>query len=331
MRRHLVVTAGLAVLLVSGVTVAFALRPLDPHGQPRIVTIPPGASSSQIGDLLAGAGLIRRSTDFVLMVRLRGLTRSLHEGEYQLSPAIGLLGIGDILARGDVLQHAITIPEGFTAAEIIDVLARDGLGDRDRLQTLVRTGATMFEYDFLRGLPTTSLEGYLYPDTYRIPRQLPERTIIKIFLDRFAQMVLPRWSAHPGTRYSLHEMLTIASLVEREAKMPAERPLIAGVLHNRLRRGWPLEVDATVLYALGRHKVVVTYHDLKVDSPYNTYLHLGLPPGPIANPGLAAIEAALVPAQTDYLFYVARPDGSHAFSKTFQEHIAATRRYRKSP
>ncbi len=331
MSRRVAVTAGLlAVLVVSGLVGADALRPLDPHGQPRIVTIPPGASSAQIGDLLVAAGLVRRTTDFVVLVRVRGLTRSLHEGEYQLSPAMGLLEIGDVIARGLVVQHAITIPEGFTAADIIDVLVREGLGERARFTELVRNGTTLFDYEFLHGLPTSSLEGYLYPDTYRIPRHLPERTVIGLFLDRFAQVVFPRWRTQRGGP-SLHEIMTIASLVEREAQVPTERPLIAGVLNNRLQRGWRLEVDASVLYALGRHKAVVTYEDLKVASPYNTYLHSGLPPGPIANPGLAAIEAALFPAQTDYLFYVARPDGSHAFSKTFQEHLAATRRYRKSP
>ena len=318
----------LVVMLVgAGVVVAGALRPVDPAGSPRVIFILRGASSADIGRRLEDAGLIRRSLDFVFAVRVRGLSHSLREGEYRLSPAMRLLEIVDTIARGDVVLHTITIPEGFTADEIVELLAQSGLGDRQRLRDRVRRGAHTFDADFLRDLPVASLEGYLFPDTYRIPRSLSEREVLSLFLDRFAQAVLPVWRVH-GAGHPLHEIVTIASLVEREAKVPTERGLIAGVLYNRLRRDWRLEVDATVLYALGRHKSVVTNEDLKVDSPYNTYLHPGLPPGPIANPGLAAILAALVPVSTDYLFYVARPDGSHAFSKTLQEHLAAIRRYR---
>ncbi len=333
MRRTVALSAGILALLLAagGALVAGAVRPIDPHGQPQIVTIPSGASPGEIGQLLVASGLIRRSADFVLLVRVRGWSRSLHEGDYQLSPTMGLLEIGNVLVHGKALEHAVTIPEGFTVTEITEALVLDDLVDYTRFLDLAQRGAAGFDYDFLRGLPTHSLEGYLYPDTYRIPRHLPERQVIAVFLDRFAQVVLPRWRARADPGTTLHEIVTIASLVEREAKIPAERPLIAGVIYNRLRRGWRLEVDATVLYAIGYHKPIVTYDDLKVDSPYNTYLHWGLPPGPIANPGLPAIEAALAPAATDYLFYVARPDGTHAFSKTFADHLAAVRRYRKKP
>ncbi len=304
---------------------------MDLHGQPRIVTIPPGASSAEIGRILVAAGLIRRSTDFIVLVRVRGWARSLHEGDYRLSPAMGLLEIGETLVYGKPVEHAVTVPEGFTIPEIAEALVAEDLVDRTRFLDLAQRGAAAFDYDFLRGLRTSSLEGYLYPDTYRMPRHLSERKVIGVFLDRFAQVVLPRWRAHAGAGVTLHEIVTIASLVEREAKVPAEQPLIAGVIYNRLRRGWRLEVDASVLYALGYHKATISYEDLKVNSPYNTYLYPGLPPGPIANPGLPAIEAALTPAVTDYLYYVARPDGSHEFSKTFADHLAAVRRYRKAP
>ncbi len=319
------------VVVVSGVIAIEMLRPVDRHGQPKIVSIPAGASLAEIGHLLATAGLIRRSSDFVVVMRVRGWGRSLHEGDYQLSPAMGLLEIGDALVQGRVVEYNVTIPEGFTVAEIAETLERDALVDRQQFMSLAEDGGAEFQYDFLRGRPVLSLEGYLYPDTYRIPRHLPARKAIRIFLDRFAQVVVARWNAQLEPKSTLHEVITIASLVEREAKVPGEQPLIAGVLYNRLRRGWRLEVDATVLYALGRHKTTVTYEDLKIDSPYNTYRYAGLPPGPIASPGLAAIEAALAPAQTDYLFYVARPDGTHEFSKTFAEHLAAVRRYRIQP
>lgn len=327
LRSRILAAAVLALALAGAGAAAAALRPLDPHGTPRIVFIPPGASSAGIGRALASAGVIRRAGDFVITVRLRGVDRDLREGEYRLSPAMGLLQIVDTIARGDVVLHTITVPEGFTAQEIADLLARAGLGERARLAAIVRAGARTLDVEFLSLLPVASLEGYLFPDTYRIPRHLSEREVIRLFVERFAEVALPQWRAHGGGR-PLHEIVTMASLVEREARVPAERPLIAGVLYSRLRKGWPLEVDATVLYALGRHKPVITFQDLKVDSPYNTYLHVGLPPGPIANPGLAAIDAALRPAFTGYLFYVARADGSHVFSRTLAEHLAAVRRFR---
>lgn len=321
----------MALLLVGGaVVVANALRPVDPNGTARVVYIPPGVTSREIGRRLESAGLVRRASDFVLAVRLRGLSRSLQEGEYRLSPAMGLLEIVDAIASGNVVLYRVTVPEGLTAEETVEALAAQGLGDRAVLLDIVQQQAHTYNYEFLRSLPVPSLEGYLFPDTYSIPKHLPEREVIKLFLDRFAEVVLPLWRER-GDGRSPHQVMTVASLVEREAKVPAERPVIAGVLYNRLRRGLRLEVDATVLYALGRRKPVVTYEDLKINSPYNTYIHAGLPPGPIASPGLASIEAALTPASTDYLFYVAKPDGSHAFSRTFAEHLAAVRRYRSRP
>ncbi len=321
---------GVVILALGAAAVASVVRPLDPAGRARIVVIPPGASSRDIGRLLQSSGMVRRGSDFVLAVRVRRLTRSLQGGEYLLSPAMSLLDIVDTVARGQVVLHAMIIPEGFTAAEIVQTLVDLRLGERARLEAIVSRGADMFPHEFLRQLPTRSLEGYLFPDTYRLPRGLPEREVIRAFVDRFEQVVMPLWQAQ-GAGRSLHEAITMASLVEREAQRPEERALIAGVLTNRLRRGMRLEVDATVLYALGRHKSVVTFKDLEVRSPYNTYRHAGLPPGPIASPGVEAITAALSPGITDYLFYVARPDGSHVFSRTYQEHLAAIRRYRRAP
>ena len=265
--------------------------------------------------MLRSAGVVRRSSHFVLAVRARRLTRALQGGEYALSPSMTLLDIVDIISRGQVMLHPVTIPEGFTAVEIVGVLVQEGLGDRARLAEIAARGAALFPHDFLHWTPVRSLEGYLFPDTYRLPRGIPERDVIRALLDRFGQVVVPMWQAG-GRGRSLHEVVTMASLVEREARLPQEQALIAGVLYNRLRRGMRLEVDATVL---------------GVDSPYNTYRHAGLPPGPIANPGLAAIRAVLAPVATNYLYYVARPDGSHVFSRTYQEHLAAIRRYRSVP
>lgn len=323
--------AAAAVLLAASALWAgtrAVLSPADPAGTDRIVTIRRGTTAPEIGAMLRNEGIIRSAVAFTLAARFRGVAQSLQEGEYRLSPAMPLLRIVEALARGEVVLHAITIPEGYTAEQIVHALTRAGLGEAVSLRALVRGGAGEFDYDFLRGVPGGGLEGYLFPDTYLLPRLLDAREVIRRFLAQFADTVVPLWR-EAGTTRSLHEIVTIASMVEREARTAGDQPLIAGVVYNRLARGWRLEVDATVLYALGEHKPVVTYEDLKVDSPYNTYLHAGLPPGPIASPGLGAIRAALHPARTEYLFYVARPDGSHAFSRTLTEHLANVRRYRR--
>ena len=316
----------LAAVLWAGVRTALA--PVDPNGSERVVVIRRGTTTREIGLQLRAAGLVRSASYFTLAARLRRVAHSLREGEYRLSPSMPLLRIVDILARGEVVLHPVTIPEGFTADQVARTLARAALGDAGRLRALVRSGAGQFEYDFLKGAAGGSLEGYLFPDTYLLPRFLDEREVVRRFLAEFDRTVVPLWR-EAGMPRPLHEIVTVASLVEREARVPGDRELIAAVIYNRLARGWRLEVDATVLYALGEHKAIVTYQDLKVDSPYNTYLHAGLPPGPIANPGVGAIRAALRPARTDFFFYVARPDGSHAFSRTLSEHLANVRRYRR--
>jgi UPF0755 protein len=180
------------------------------------------------------------------------------------------------------------------------------------------------------GLPKgRSLEGYLFPDTYQVPLGADERALIRLQWERFGQIWSPLAKQYQ-TKLSRHEVVTLASLIEREAKVDADRRPISGVLRNRLERGLRLEVDATILYALGQHKSRLLYRDLEVDSPYNTYRHAGLPPGPIANPGRASLEAALNPAQTDCLYYVARSDGTHIFSRTLAEHNRAKREIRRT-
>jgi UPF0755 protein len=316
----------LAVALWAGARIVLA--PVDPDGTERVVVIRRGTTTSEIGKQLQDAGLVRSAFHFTLAARIRRAAHSLREGEYRFSPSMPLLRIVDVLARGEVVLHPVTIPEGFTADQVARTLARAGLGDANRLRALVRSGAGQFEYNFLEGASGGSLEGYLFPDTYLLPRFLDEREVVRRFLAEFARTAVPLWRG-AGMPRSLHEIVTVASIVEREAQVPGDRELIAGVIYNRLARGWRLEVDATVLYALGEHKAIVTYEDLKVDSPYNTYLHAGLPPGPIANPGVGAIRAALHPARTEFFFYVARPDGSHAFSRTLSEHLSNVRRYRR--
>ncbi len=330
MRLTGIVIAG-AVFLAAAASATLwrEIRPASAAGQTRTVVISSGESTWQIGQRLAGAGVVRSAWAFVAAARLRGATSRLRHGEYALSPAQSALQIVDVLTRGETVLHRVTVPEGYTVRQVADLLAEAGLADRERFLDLALRGGRRLARATLEDLPIDSLEGYLFPDTYLLTRELDEAAILGRLLDRFDAAVGPDIRAAARARgLTLHQLLTVASMVEREARVPEERPVIAGVIYNRLRQGMRLEIDATVLYALGHHKTVVTAADLDVDSPYNTYRHDGLPPGPIANPGLPSIVAAAGPAEVPYLYYVLKPDGRHHFSRTLREHLEAIRRYR---
>lgn len=316
------------LLAASAGVVWWQVRPVG-EGTARTVVIPPGTTTREIGERLASAGLVRGPRVLMIAALVRGATGRLRHGEYAFAPSQSALEIVDILVRGESILHRVTIPEGFTVRQIADAFTGAGLVDRHRFLDLALRGGRSLARPTLAELPIDSLEGYFFPDTYALPRGLDEAAVIGHLLDRFDAMVGPDVRAAARARgLTLHHLLTVASMIEREARVPGERAVIAGVIYNRLTRGLRLEIDATVLYALGRHKEVLTTADLAVPSPYNTYRHVGLPPGPIANPGLASIAAAAAPADVSYLYYVRRPDGSHQFSRTFQEHRDAVRRYR---
>lgn len=327
--RRVRVALLLAFVAVAGGTWAYAHWALGaPAGASAIhLVIPPGTSTLQIGELLRERDLVRDAWVFRLLVAWRGLEGRLQAGEYRFASGEGIHQILDRLAGGDVVLHRVTIPEGYTVAQIAEALARRGLVDRDRFLRLTRK-----DYRFwvpqMRGNASGSLEGYLFPDTYLLPLGLAEERVIHLMVDRFRAAAGSLLEDPLPMGLTPHEVVTVASLVEREARMDPERARIAGVIYNRLRRGMLLQVDATVLYALGRHQEVVLYRDLEVDSPYNTYRYPGLPPGPIASPGLASMLAAVRPESHDYLYYVARPDGFHVFSRTLEEHNRAIRAIR---
>ena len=292
------------------------------------VMIPRGASAGEIAGILAEKKLIRNSTAFRILVRISGKGADLKPGAYQLSTDMTPGRILDMIAKGEVSSQWITFPEGYTISRIAERLQEEGFARKDRFLELAGSSGQSFQTNFPK--QGESLEGYLFPDTYLIPSGASEEVIIGEMLDAFQHKVADSLSSDlSGSGMNWHQVITVASLIEREARVPKDRPLVAAVIYNRLRKNMRLEIDATVLYALGEHKDRVLYRDLEVDSPYNTYRNFGLPPGPIANPGLASIKAALHPAQVDYLFYVARPDGSHIFSRTLDEHIRAKQTARR--
>jgi UPF0755 protein len=314
-------------LFVAGAWVWFALNGPAGSGDqtaPRVVLIRPNTSSFGIATALKEAGIIRSRLGFLAAAIMRGAHRRLLPGEYEFDRQVSLLEVVRRLEQGRGLVHRVTIPEGLAAQQIAQLLGERGLVDRDRFLRLLRDRALLQGY----GVEADSLEGYLFPDTYRLVKGQGEDAIIHRMVRRFHEMFGPEEQARADELgMPVREVVTLASLIEREAKVPQERPLISAVFHNRLRVRMPLQSDPTVLYALSRFSGRLTKANLQAPSPYNTYVNHGLPPGPIANPGRASITAALYPAATRYLYFVSKNDGTHAFSKTLREHEVLVRRY----
>lgn len=292
------------------------------------VTIPAGATARRIGEILAAEGLITSARPFVWYCKLHGLDGKLRAGEYLLRSEDGIPALARKLAAGEVYVVKFTVPEGCDIKKTARIIAAAGICPAEEFIAAASAPGA----DPRVAAPT--LEGYLFPDTYEAPAGTGAKGVIKIMTDRFFQVMGPEAGERAAAAgRTLHEVVTVASIVEREALRPEEKPLVAAVFYNRLKKGMKLESCATVIYARDRQPGRLTVEDLKVDSPYNTYRHAGLPPGPICSPGKEALLAALDPADVDYLFFVSNGDGTHTFSRTFAEHLAAraaARRRQKS-
>lgn len=336
-RRKIFLFAFISVMVVTAVLLALFFKalliPVNPAEKDRnvVVAIPPNASCSDIAGKLYEAGLTRGPEVFNLYARYKGIAGELKPGEYVFNPGQSLTEIAGTLVSGPRDIIPFTMPEGYNLNQLTEMLSSKGLIDREKFNRALARGN--FNYPFLAGLPANArrLEGYLFPDTYYIGSKTTEEEIINFMLQRFNKELvkLNYLEKVREIGLTLNQAVTIASMVEREARVDAERPLIAGVIMNRLGRNMPLQIDATVQYALGGHREKIYYKDLEVNSPYNTYRHPGLPPGPIASPGEASLQAVIKPARTDYLYYVAKPDGTHAFSKTLDEHNVNKAKYIK--
>jgi UPF0755 protein len=326
-RRVVLWTIGsLAILAAVIGCAAWWMADLDEAmpAHPVTLVVAAGASVADIGRQLAGAGVIRSAAAFDALVRLRGGGRDIQAAEYTFAPHSSLRTVVGVLDAGGTPSTIwITIPEGFTAEQIGAALQARGIGTQAEFEAVVRTTDLRFDTSYSRGL-----EGYLFPDTYQLRRDATPRDAAFTMTAQFMRE-LPRDYRQAARRLGLTvpQIVTAASLVEREAKAASERPIMAGVYYNRLRRGMPLQVDATIEYALPHHKAALSFGDLKLDSPYNTYMYPGLPPTPIANPGRASLTAAFHPAVTDYLYYVYKGNGHHQFSRTLDEQQAAERRF----
>jgi UPF0755 protein len=326
----------LLIALVCAALAAYAVY--DPIGPPAgtsdnaatYVDIAPGTGSQAIATQLQQAGVLRNRCAFLLLRTVKG--GKLIAGEYRFNHPAPATEVYARLARGDVYTIPLTIPEGYNLFDIAQAVESAGLGSRDAFLAAERSNTNLIA-DLAPSAP--SLEGYLFPDTYRFARHVPPSQILATMVKRFRQVAAqlnltsnlePRTSNLPTT-------ITLASLIEKEVSQDSERPLVASVFQNRLAQGMPLATDPSVIYAAlleNRYRGAIYASDLQSDSPYNTYRHTGLPPGPICNPGIAALKAALAPASTDYLYFVADAQGHSRFSATLKQHSQQVQTYRSA-
>ncbi|QGT98908.1 Murein endolytic transglycosylase MltG [Candidatus Syntrophocurvum alkaliphilum] len=302
--------------------------PVDPEDKTfKLVTIPENSTAPKVAEILKSHDLVHSESAFLNYCRKHGLDSKLQAGNYNLSRSQSVKEISDIISKGKVVTVTFTIPEGYTVQQIGKLLVDSGMYEKDDWNKALEAE---YNYSFLPNCANinTKLEGFLFPDTYVISESTSSEQTLNLMLSTFKQIWDEEYTELAEKKgLSVKEAITIASLIEKEATVDNERAKIAGVIYNRLEKGMLLQIDAAVLYALGEHKNQVLYEHLEVDSLYNTYKYTGLPPGPIASPGKASIEAALNPEDHSYLYYVHKGDGTHHFSKTHTEHINARIKY----
>jgi UPF0755 protein len=320
------VMAIVIVVVIGAASVWFRDAVYGDRSQPAASTVyivPPGATLTDVADGLQRAGVLAHPIAFRILARLRGDEAAVQTGQFAFPAHQTSDEILQRLTTGTADAVWVTFPEGFTARQIGQRLGKRSLANAVAFEHYA--GHTGLDVD---GTRTPSLEGYLFPSTYLLPVGSSPERIANILTDQFFRELPPDAAVRAGhLGLTVPQVITIASLIEREAQADDERPLMAGVYYNRLRAGMPLEVDATIEYVFPEHHTVITRRDLEIDSPYNTYRHTGLPPTPIANPGKASIDAAFAPVASQYLFYVYKGNGHHAFAKTLEEHNANVARY----
>ena len=289
----------------------------------KFVLLRPGYSTRRIGNELKNAGVIRSSTAFLLWHYFHR-ARSLKAGEYLFERSADVREVHNRLARGDIYVHTVVIPEGYTMFDVAQAVQDAGLGTRGEFLNLARSDVTLIaDLD----PHATSLEGYLFPDTYQFTRAQNLSEVVREMVKRFR-----REATALGLNSDVHRIVTMASIVEKETAVPEERPMVAGVYYNRLEKRIALDADPSIIYAKlldGTYQGTLHHEDMQVNSPYNTYRRIGLPPGPIGNPGRSALEAAMHPASSEYYYFVSDGNGRHRFARSLDEHnrnVGALRR-----
>ncbi|MGE0361844.1 MAG: endolytic transglycosylase MltG [Vicinamibacterales bacterium] len=315
------VLAGAIAFLAAWQAKARAETPYRGYGgDAQFVDIPAGLGPPAIAARLVAAGVVRDATTFRVALWLTGRARDLKAGEYRFTTARSAVEVVETIARGQIFTQPITFREGLTIAEMADVYAGRGLGERAAFVAAASAASLVADLD----PDAADLEGYLFPDTYPLPRHTPAPALVAQMVRGFRAALTPALRDEAAAQgLTVRQVVTLAALVEKETARDDERPLVAAVYRNRLRLRMPMQADPTVIFALqraGRWNGNLTRADLAFDSPYNTYRYPGLPPGPIAAPGRLALEAVVRPAAVDYLYFVSRNDGSHVFAATLREH-----------
>ena len=311
------------ILIIAGSLFFKASRPMSENTQTQIFEVKPGMTLKQVSQELFHQNLIRSANAFQTIAFIQDKEKLIKVGEYYISPSMLPNEILQRITSGKTVLHSVTIPEGYRITEIADLLEGRDLVDKNIfLQQVKNVG-------LLEGIATGSLEGYLFPDTYHFGKRTTEIKIINKMVETFKERALKQdfLKRAEDLGFSFHEIITLASLIEKETGKDSERKKISSVFHNRLKKNMLLQTDPTIIYAIDVFDGNIRKRDLKIDSPYNTYLYKGLPPGPIANPGLKSITAALYPADTSNLYFVSKQDGSHKFSATLNEHNLAVQKY----
>jgi len=322
---------GLALLAAMGVAAMLYMRTSEPFkgydGAEQFVVIEPGSGTRSIGQRLIQAGVVRDDATFRAALWRSGRARTLQAGEFRFDRPMTPSEVIDKIARGDVYNRRITFPEGLNIQEMARIYEQQGFGKAAAFVEAARDPAAIRSID----PAATDLEGYLFPETYAVPRDTTAAKLVGLMVERFKQLFTDEMQkAAQSLELTPRETVTLAALVEKETAQPSERPIVAAVYLNRRKIGMAMQADPTVIYALqraGRYNGNIRRDDLSFDSPYNTYRYPGLPPGPIASPGLASLQAAVSPANVDYLYFVSRNDGSHVFARTLEEHNENVRQY----
>jgi UPF0755 protein len=304
----------------------FVTTPTSLKPEEVVMEIQPGTSLAALSHMVENRGLVSSAAKFRWLVRFTGAARKIKAGEYQISTGLRPGEVLEKIVRGEVRLHHVTFPEGYTMKQIANLLDDRNLARYDQFMASATDPAFVHAFN----ISASTLEGYLFPDTYLFAMNLPVETILRSFVARFKQHFRPEQKEKARTLgFTRHQVVILASVVEKETAVAKERSLIAGVFLNRLRKGIRLQSDPTVIYGLKNFDGNLTKDHLQTDTPYNTYTRKGLPAGPICNPGAASIQAVLDPASTAYLYFVAKKDGTHHFSTTLAEHNAAVLRHQK--
>ena len=316
----------LAALFLCAALGRFFITPAEEGGKNQLVIVKEGLSLKEVAGELERKKIITNKALFEFWAELLGYSRKIKAGEYELGAHMPPKRILEKLIKGEVITYPVTVPEGFTAAQIAELLDEGGLINKEKFLSMIHDAAILKHH----GISAPSLEGYLYPETYHFARGVSARSTIDAMVGRFWRVVNPLKKTIDEVGMKLEDVITLASIVEKETGLAEERPTIASVFLNRLKKGMRLESDPTVIYGIKEFDGNLTRKDLAKATPYNTYVIRGLPPGPIANPGIEAIRAVLHPAKTDYLYFVSKNDGSHHFSKSLSEHNRAVQVYQKN-